>query len=259
MKLSALFMVLVIGLGSYPANGQNTRLNDYNSIGWYNYFGTFKLNKNVGIHTEYQFRRDKLITLPQQSLLRLGVNYQLNKKIQFRLGYAWVETFPYGDIPINGFGRDFTEHRIFQMISLTDKVSRVDFSHRFMLEQRWIGRYTSPNLSKEDEFPMVNRLRYMFRAQIPLKDNTANAKVPYLAIYDEIFLGFGKNVNENVFDQNRVGILLGYWFTDAIRIEVGYLNQILQLGREVNNRNVFQHNNGLILNTNFSLDLTKRE
>ena len=78
-----------------------------------------------------------------------------------------------------------------------------------------------------------------------------------MAAYNEIFLGFGKNVNENVFDQNRTGLLVGYRFNDNIRIEGGYLNQTLQLGREVNNRNVFQYNNGIIINANFNIDFTK--
>jgi hypothetical protein len=76
-------------------------------------------------------------------------------------------------------------------------------------------------------------------------------------MYDEIFVGFGKNVNENVFDQNRLAILLGYRFNKKWRIEGGFLNQILQFGREVNNSNVFQYNNGIILNTYFNFDLSK--
>jgi hypothetical protein len=92
--------------------------------------------------------------------------------------------------------------------------------------------------------------------QIPLKGKEVKDKTPYLAIYDEIFIGFGKNINENIFDQNRVGVLLGYRFSPLVRIEAGYLNQTLQLGREVNNRNVFQQNNGIIVNANFNIDLT---
>lgn len=83
-------------------------------------------------------------------MLRLGVNYQVNSKIQLRLGYALIETYPYGDIPINSFSKDFTEHRIFQMATITDKVNIVDLSYRFILEQRWIGRYTTADLNTED-------------------------------------------------------------------------------------------------------------
>lgn len=257
-KIAFTFLLITI-FASNSIHAQNTRLNNYNSIGWYNYFGTFKVAKKFGIHTEYQFRRNEIITEPQQGLLRVGVNYQLNPKIQFRLGYAWIETFPYGEIPINGMGKDFTEHRLFQMATITDKVSIVDFSHRFMLEQRWVGRYSNANLKNEDEFPLLNRFRYMFRSQIPLRGKEIKDKTPYFAIYDEIFIGFGRNVNENIFDQNRVGIVLGYRFSPTIRIETGYLNQTLQLGREVNNRNVFQYNNGIILNANFNFDFTTKK
>jgi len=239
-------------------HAQNTRVSNYNSIGWYNYFGTFKVSEKFGIHTEYQFRRNEIIPEWQQSLLRVGVNYQLHPNIQFRLGYAWIETFPYGEIPINSMGKDFTEHRIFQMVTVTDQVSIVDLSHRFMLEQRWVGTYSDPSLTVEDNYLFLNRLRYMFRLQVPLKGNEIKSKIPYLAAYDEIFIGFGENVNENVFDQNRVGILLGYQFNSSIRVEGGYLNQIVQLGREVNGSNVFQYNNGIIINALFTFNLTKK-
>jgi Protein of unknown function (DUF2490) len=85
--------------------------------------------------------------------------------------------------------------------------------------------------------------------QMPLKGDAMKDKTPYAAVYDEILIGFGKNVNENVFDQNRLGVMLGYRFNSTVRVEGGYLAQILQLGREVNNQNVFQYNEGLILNT----------
>lgn len=255
MKLQFSIIVLIVFQTSFS---QNTRITDNNTIGWYSFSGAFKLNQKFGIHTEYQWRRDDLITNWQQGLLRMGINYQQNTKIQLRLGYAWIETFPYGDIPINGFGKDFTEHRSFQMATITDKISILDLSHRFMLEQRWLGRYTNANLNFEDQYLFMNRFRYMFRAQIPLKGKTITNETPYFAIYDEILIGFGKNVNENVFDQNRLGLVFGYRFNKTLRIEAGYLNQILQLGREVSGRNVFQNNNGIVVNTTFNFDLSKK-
>ena len=96
----------------------------------------------------------------------------------------------------------------------------------------------------------------MYRLQMPIVKKEIEDKTPYAAIYDELFIGFGKNVNENVFDQNRLGILLGYRFNKKFRVEGGFLQQIVQLGREVNNRNVFQYNNGIILNSYFNFDLS---
>lgn len=249
--ITILFLGLFLGCIN-NLSAQNNRINTRESIGWYNYFGTFKLTSKVGLHTEYQWRRDNVITNWQQSLLRVGVNYQLRPNVLFRVGYAWIETFPYGEIPINGLGRDFTEHRIFQMAQLTQKEGIVDISHRFMLEQRFVGRYSSANEEQEDEFPLLHRMRYMVRLQVPLKGDQIKDKTPYVALYDEVFIGFGQNVNANVFDQNRIGILLGYRFNKHVRLEAGYLNQIVQFGRQINGQPVFQNNNGLIINANLT-------
>jgi opacity protein-like surface antigen len=249
--LTAVFIAVLFSLNHAAA--QNTRITNKNTIGWFNYFGTIKLNQKWSLHTEYQWRRNELVTDWQQSLLRTGINYQVNPNVQLRAGYAWIETFAYGEIPLNNFGKQFTEHRAYQMVTVTDKLSSVDLSHRFMLEQRWVGRYSRADLKREDDYVFTNRLRYMFRMQVPLKGKTMADKTPYAAVYDEVFIGFGKNVNENVFDQNRIGVMLGYRFNKTFRVEGGFLNQTLQLGREVNGRNIFQYNNGLIINTYLNL------
>ena len=256
MKKIVLSTLLLLVFSSVFA--QSTRIQDNNQIGWLGYFGTFKIAKQFSIHSEYQWRRDNYVNDKQQGLLRVGLNYQANPKIQLRAGSAWIETYPYGDFPINGLGKDFTEHRIFQMVTLTDKISKVELLHRFMLEQRFVGRYTKPELIVEDDYLFLNRLRYMFRIQMPLKGNEIANKTPYVAAYNEIFIGFGKNVNENIFDQNRIGLLLGYKFNSNLRIEGGYLNQRVQLGREIDQRNVFQNNNGFVINTVIGIDLTAK-
>lgn len=248
-KLLLLTFLFLNGLVSYS---QNTRITDPNTIGWYAFTASIKLNNTWSLNSEFQWRRDELITEPMQNLWRTGLNYTVTPKLGLRVGYALVETFNYGDIPLNNLGKQFTEHRSWQMVNLSDKIRSFELSHRFMLEQRWIGRYSNASLEKEDQFIFSNRFRYMFRLQVPLKGNTMGDNTPYAAVYDEVLIGFGKNVNENVFDQNRLGILLGYRFSSKVRIEGGYLNQIAQLSREVNGRNVFQNNKGILLSTIFN-------
>lgn len=256
-RIIILFAMLLLG-SVKETHAQNNRLKTSNSIGWYTYFGTFKLGPKVGIHTDYQWRRNNVITDWQQSLLRIGVNYQAKPNVLFRVGYAWVETFPYGDIPINSLGRDYTEHRIFEMAQLSQKEGIIDLTHRFMLEQRFVGKYSSAAVKKEDVFAFQNRARYMVRLQAPLKGKEMKDKTPYIAFQDEIFIGFGKNVNANTFDQNRICMLLGYRFSKKFRMEAGYLNQTLEFGRQINAQNVFQSNSGIIINSNFNIDLTRK-
>ena len=70
----------------------------------------------------------------------------------------------------------------------------------------------------------------------------------YAAIYDEIFIQFGENVQENIFDQNRLSGLIGYRANKYFKLEAGYLYQAVLLGREIKGNNVLQKNNGLIIN-----------
>lgn len=246
IHLSAAVLLLLIAT---TGAAQNTRLRDNNNIGWYAGTGTFIFTNKWSAHLEYQWRRDNYITNWQQSLLRTGINYHANSNTSLRVGYAWAETYAYGDYPINAFGKTFTEHRVYEVATLTQRSGSLDLSHRIMLEQRWLPRYASAASAKPDEWLFANRARYMLRLQHSLKGKTLEDKEPYIAAYDEVLIGFGKNVNENIFDQNRLGILLGYRFSKGFRLEAGYISQVLQLGREIGGRNVFQHNNGFILSS----------
>ncbi|HOY29670.1 MAG TPA: DUF2490 domain-containing protein [Flavobacteriales bacterium] len=249
MKKSLLLLALCVFT---VAKAQHDRINTRGSIGWFNYFGTVKLSEKWGLHTEYQWRRDQVVAGWQQSLLRVGINHQLTPSVLLRGGYGWIETYPYGELPINGLGRAFTEHRLFQMAQLTSREGRLEFAHRFMLEQRFVGRYSRSDLDREDEYPLLHRARYMLRLQLPLKGPMVVDHSTYVAVYNELFIGFGHQVNANVFDQNRFGALIGHRFSPLLRIEGGYLNQVLQFGREIQGRNVFQYNQGIILNALFT-------
>lgn len=231
---------------------QNTRIIDYNSIGWYNIFLTKKITDKWSTHTEYQWRRDEFVLHGQQSLLRVGINYKVNQKLTARVGYGWIETYPYGTINLQAAGKTFTEHRAFQALMLNDQMSILEIQHRFMLEQRWIGRYTKPDIHIEDDYVYVNRMRYMLRLQIPLGKKLIEDKTFYAALYDEIFIQFGNNVQENIFDQNRLGALLGYKLNKYFKLELGYLNQSVLFGREISGNNILQKNNGFIVNSYFN-------
>lgn len=241
-----------------PAAGQNTRLDDRNIIGWFTNTTTVRFAERWSAHLEYQFRRDELVAQWQQSLLRTGINYRVNDRLTVRAGYAWIETFPYGDYTIQAAGRQFPEHRLYQLALLNNPLGRVEVSHRFMLEQRWIGRYLNADSPRPDQTVFSNRIRYMARAQMPVGKPTLGDRTAYVAAYDEVLLGFGRNVNENVFDQNRLALLVGYRFSPAFRVEGGFFQQLVQLPREIQSRNVFQYNNGLIVNTIVNLDFRRK-
>ncbi|WP_106565667.1 DUF2490 domain-containing protein [Cecembia rubra] len=231
---------------------QNNRLSDNNQIGWHAFFLNYKINQTFSFHGEFQWRRTGFITNPQQDLYRTGLNIKLHQNAVARVGYLFADTYSYGQIPLNSLGMEFPEHRTYQMLTLTNPIGRFQITYRFMLEQRWIGSFSSKTLDKPDKYNYLNRARNMVRIDYPLNGKIITNGTHYLAAYDEILIGFGKNVNQNVFDQNRIGLLTGYRFSDLLRIEGGYFNQIVQLGRLVEGKNVFQGNKGYIINTYFN-------
>ena len=88
--------------------------------------------------TEYQWRRADGFRHWQQSLLRLGLEYEINPKVSVMGGYAWIKTFPYGTQPIQ---HEFNEHRMFEQVYLKDKAGRLEVQHRYRIEQRFLEQY----------------------------------------------------------------------------------------------------------------------
>ena len=229
---------------------QNDRVNDYNFLSWLQTFNTISIDKKWSLHLEYQWRRTEGLKYWQQSLLRIGANYKLNETITVHAGYAWTETFPYGDYPIANNG-SFPEHRIYEQISFRHPLSKFLFTHRFRIEQRWLGRVNA-NIDREiEDWLFVHRFRYQFRAQYPFY--TKADEQFYGAAADEIFIGAGKDLGTNIFDQNRIFLLLGYKFNKQFSLEGGYFNQTLQQGRRVNDKTIMQRNNGWLLSSYLNL------
>ena len=105
--LGFIFFVLI----AHPALSQNSqRISTVNANGWYNYFGDHPVSERLGVHLEGQWRRHDVITKWQQLLLRPGINFSPNKNVMFTAGYAFVDTYPYGEFPA---AYRFREHRIF--------------------------------------------------------------------------------------------------------------------------------------------------
>ena len=249
-----LIFVLLFITFSKPAFSQEQRLTDHNTIGWFVYTGAFKIKSKLSIHTEYQWRRVDGLKNWQQGLFRTGINYAVRKDVSLNAGYAFAQTYAYGDYPA-AFG--FPEHRIFEQLLIKNPVGSIDLSHRFTLEQRFIGRVTMPNGIKNTEYFFLNRMRYRVRGEIPLHKKEAVKKIWSIIAQDEVFIGLGKNIGANIFDQNRLAVLLGYKLNQIIKIEAGFLNQIVQQGKRINDKAVFQYNNGFMLGAHFSFSFIK--
>jgi long-subunit fatty acid transport protein len=234
MRCSSILVLSVLFLTvSEYSFGQQTRIHTRNTNGWFMYFGNHKISDRFGIHAEAQLRRFELIKDHQQLLIRTGLDYYLKDNSRITAGYAYIETFPYGEFAVQ---HAFPEHRTWQQFQTSQTLGKIRFVHRYRLEQRFIGNSINGTMQNAR---YENRIRYMARITIPLAPDW---KTPVsFAAYDEVFVNFGKQVAYNIFDQNRLYAAFAFSLTDHLRLEAGYLYQMIQL-RSLNNQGLLPRN-----------------
>lgn len=233
-------LLVLFGFMLWPAlYAQDNRNNTTNSNAWFMYFGNHRFSERLGWHAEIQWRRNDIVADPQQVLLRTGLDIYAKTSGRFTLGYAFIKTYPYGEF---GVPNPFPEHRIWQQYTNTQSLGKVRLAHRYRLEQRMIGN-AAEGTFKNGRYE--NRVRYMAKVTIPL---TAGEYALFLAAYDEVMINFGKEVAYNIFDQNRIYGALGVSLSANLKLEAGYLYQLVKLrSLDAQLRNRIENNHTLQL------------
>lgn len=258
-SLRCSWLAALLAGAATPAFAQNTRLVDHNSLGWLTYTGNHRVGAKWAVHTEAQWRRVQAGASPQQLLLRLGGTRRLANDVRLGSGYTYLVTYPYGRYPVAELGAPTPEHRAYEDISFGAHYGRLDLTHRLRLEQRWLGLLDPARPTAVASWQYQNRARYQLAGQLPLQGPTLDNGEWYVTFYDELFIGFGPNVNENIFNQNRLSGGLGYQVAKGFRLEMSYLNQWTQHADPdaATGRPVFENNNGFRLNVVYNLDFTR--
>jgi hypothetical protein len=195
-----------------------------NANAWLMYFGDHALGRSRwALHAEAQVRRAELGRTWQQLLVRPGLTYTVTPQARLTGGYAWIDTHEYGEQPA---AARFPEHRLWQQLTVTHPTGRVAWSHRYRVEQRWVG-IMDPATDARTGWRYSNRVRYLGRASLPLRGSTIAVGTPYLTAYDELFVSAGRQVRNNVFDQNRAYAAVGWRLAPTLRLEAGYLHQLI--------------------------------
>lgn len=251
-------LAVLLGLAALPARAQSARLNDFHALAWFQYVGDHKIAPQWAIHTEVQLRRLDLVRDPQQELYRLGLVHKLSNRLKVSGGYTFFQSHRYGsyaEVP----GRVEPEHRLYEDVTLSDQLGRLGLSQRIRLEQRWLGNRDASGQGPVQQYEYQNRIRYQLSLTLPLQGATIDDQEFYLNGFDELFIGFGQNVELNVFNQNRLSGGLGYQLSKDAQLELNYLYQVRSHATPdpATNQPVVELNNGFRLNVVVGLDFTK--
>ncbi|MBT2560011.1 DUF2490 domain-containing protein [Pedobacter sp. ISL-68] len=225
MKKIVLSAVVLIIMASGKLYAQTQHQNS----GWFMFLNNTKFNDKWGLQFDVQLRSADDWGYLRNTLVRPALQYFINNKHNVALGYLWqtthTESAESPDLTLH-------EHRIFEQYIYSHKIKSVFASHRFRVEQRFIGR------TGEDVFSQ--RFRYFFRLVQPLqKTQPTFTKGPFVALQNEVFLNLQNKdkINSSVFDQNRLYLAAGYRFSKQFDLEAGYMNQATHgvLNNTVNN------------------------
>lgn len=216
--------ISLIGLSTArPLAAQRTAYTNFNS--WYIFGADVSLNARWSVLLDLQDRRSGPIKESQAFFIRPSLSYSLSPNVKLGFGVSRTASYPYGKIPI---AYTIPEWRTFEQITIAHSTGPLAFAHRYRLEQRWRGfRGADTSDHHVDHWVRLSRFRYQVKAILPLPGPTVDVHEKYLTAYDELFIGFGSNVQYNVFDQNRATIGLGWRFADRWRTEIGFLEQLL--------------------------------
>ncbi|MFM2393956.1 MAG: hypothetical protein RLZZ546_1938 [Bacteroidota bacterium] len=225
-----------------------------NTSTWFAYIGTHHIGGKWSLFADAQLRRSDLFNQQMQILLRPGLLYHITENTNLGLGYAYVITDVYGNLPAKA---PFGENRFWQQFQYRASVGKFEVTNRLRLEQRWVH----VPVQKADltwaagDAVYTNRLRAMYKFSLPFKGNKIVDKSFYIYAGDEIFVNFGKNIKLNIFEQNRAQIGLGYRIPKLGRFEAGYSHQFIIRANGVD----IEENHIIQMNLLANFDLKKRE
>jgi hypothetical protein len=191
---------------------------DTNGGAWAMYFGDHPISPKWNVHLEGQWRRMGPFTRWEQLLLRPAITYKLNPKVWVTGGYAYVQSYRYGDFPVS---ETFPEHRLYQELLLRTPIGKVGFDQRYRFEERFVELTNAQG--RTGDWQYRNRFRAFYRATIP----TPNPKL-YITFYVEPFLPLSPNRGPSNIEQNRSYGALGIRLNKENRVELGYLHQFIQ-------------------------------
>lgn len=220
-----------------------------NTNGWFSWFTDVQLAPQWAIDGDIQIRRSGPYDETAQYLWRVSLRRNLPGNVRVAVGYAGTDTHPYGSLPI---AYRAPEHRAFQQLQFGHNAARTSWTHRYRLEQRWSGRVADVGGEPEvQNWVRTNRMRYLVRGTLPLQGATLDPNEWFVSLADELFMNWGANIQQNVFDQNRIMLTAGRRLGSRHRLEVGYMDHLVERpnGRQLE-RN---HTILTTLTTSFSL------
>lgn len=225
-RLLSLFLLLLFSNGLKAQGNGDVTFGDENV--WFLLLNHVDLSEEWNFSNEFHIRRNDWMKEQQQLIIRPAINFTPFKGFTASFGYSYVLTSPYGKyrLPL-----DVPEHNIWEQVTLDQSVGgRVNFSHRFRLENRWIGKLEKDSDTREwriSGYNYANRFRYRLTSSFKIF-RLEGGKNIYAHIFDEIWLNLDDRLRVDDVDRNWLYLGMGVQLNDDLKVEVAYLDQWIE-------------------------------
>jgi len=185
---------------------------------WTSVNSTMRSSQHWGLMADFHVRTDDFYSDEYFYFVRIGAVNWINGKYPVALGYAHLWLAPKGD---NKTWSD--ENRIYQQWSSSHNEGIVKVLQRIRTEERWKDVIVDDKKTGDKQFSF--RLRYLAAFEIQV---FRNKKIPSLVVSDEVLVQFGKAIDLNTFDQNRLFVGLKVPIKHDLSFDIGYMNILQQ-------------------------------
>ncbi|MCU7550786.1 DUF2490 domain-containing protein [Chitinophagaceae bacterium LB-8] len=218
---------------------------------WLGYVSNTRISERWGIWFDANIRtRDNFTKGLNVTIIRPGIMYFITDNTNLTFGYAYANYFAGND------GRTIAlpEHRPWQQLIWTNRYPKLRLHNRLRLEERFLRKLESPD-KLGNGYNFNYRIRYSFSLSTPLSKKAFEPNTVTLVLNDEVMLNFGKKIQTNTFDQNRLFGGLNYHLSKHSILQAGYMYTFQQQGTGAQYRNIHT----IRINFLHNPDLRKKE
>ncbi len=187
---------------------------------WLHYYNKLVISDHWVFHSQAEDRIYYSPYAQHQFTLRGHLHYLPSENLDLSVGLSFFGNFP--NDPETEERLLVPEWRPHQEMILSQKSGIFSFSHRYQIEERFVHNNVNNELIAGYKFNM--RFRYRFMIEHPLN----KSKSIKLKLYDEVMINAGKNITNNIFDQNRSYAGIQWKLSKNFSIEGGYMYLIQQ-------------------------------
>ncbi len=216
------FTVIILLIFLIPSHNFAQTI-DKNNTFWASAVPVFKLTDKIKINTEFHWRRSEFVKDWMQLVLRPSINYTPIKGVTLSFGYTFANNHPYHEWsgPIA-----FPEHNLWEQVVLKSTYGKVKVTHRFRLENRWLGLINNTNTDPFiDGNRFTNRFRYRLIGNVPLF-KLKNTPVS-LTLFDELFIVLSDKLAVSSVNQNWIVGLVNFHLPQKSKVSIGIQNQYI--------------------------------